>query len=189
MIEFLSQPWPWYVTGPLIGLCVPLVLIFLNKPFGISSTMRDICAMCMPNTNIKFFQYDWKARLWNLAFAFGVVLGAIAVMMLIPNNDVVEISESTREALRENGVSDLTGLVPSEIFSWEKLWSPVTIILLAIGGFLIGFGTRYAGGCTSGHAIMGMSSLSLPSLVAVMGFFTGGLISTWLILPQILKLL
>ena len=189
MIEFISQPWPWYVTGPLLGLCVPLVLLFLNKPFGISSTMRDICAMCMPNTSIKFFKYDWKARLWNLAFAFGVVLGAIFVVNVFPNHDVVEISESTKVALGENGISDLTGLVPKEIFSWEVIQTPVTLILLILGGFLIGFGTRYAGGCTSGHAIMGLSSLSLPSLVAVMGFFAGGLVSTWLILPQILKLL
>lgn len=189
MIEFISQPWPWYVTGPLLGLCVPLVLLFLNKPFGISSTMRDICAMCMPNTSIKFFKYDWKARLWNLAFAGGVILGALLVVLAFPNNDVVEISEGTKLALKENGITDLTGLVPKEIFSWDKIGTPVTLILSIVGGLLIGFGTRYAGGCTSGHAIMGLSSLQLPSLVAVMGFFTGGLISTWLILPQILKLL
>jgi uncharacterized membrane protein YedE/YeeE len=189
MIEFISQPWPWYVTGPLLGLLVPLTLIFLNKPFGISSTFRDMCAMCMPNTSIEFFKYDWKARLWNMVFAIGVVLGAVLVIFVFPNNEMVEISESTKAHLQESGISDLKGLVPYEIFSWENLTSPVTLILLCVGGFLVGFGTRYAGGCTSGHAIMGMSSLSLPSLVAVMGFFTGGLIMTWLILPHILKLL
>jgi len=188
-MEQISQPWPWYIAGPLIGLTVPLMLLLLNKPFGISSTMRDFCAMCLPRTNIKFFQYDWKTYWWNLLFALGVVLGAALVMFFFPNPEFVDISDGTINRLQSLGISDLSGLVPIEIFNWQTLGSPITLIMTCLGGFIVGFGTRYAGGCTSGHAIMGLSMFSLPSLIAVMGFFTGGLTMTWLILPQILKLL
>lgn len=188
-MEQISQPWPWYIAGPLIGLIVPLMLLLLNKPFGISSTMKDICSMCFSGTNIKFFQYDWKSQWWNLLFALGVVLGAAVVTFLFPSPEVVDISEGTINRLQSLGISDLSGLIPIEIFNWESLNSPATLIMICLGGFLVGFGTRYAGGCTSGHAIMGLSMFSLPSLIAVIGFFTGGLTMTWLILPHILKLL
>jgi len=188
-MEYINGPWPWYVAGPLIGLTIPLMLLLLNKPFGISSTMKDICAMCLSGTNIKFFQYDWKTQWWNLLFALGVILGAVLVTTLFPNPETVDISEGTIFRLKSLGMNDLSGLVPMEIFNWKTLSSPTTLIMLCFGGFLVGFGTRYAGGCTSGHAIMGLSMFSLPSLIAVMGFFVGGLATTWLILPQILKLL
>jgi uncharacterized membrane protein YedE/YeeE len=60
--------------------------------------------------------------------------------------------------------------------------------MIVVGGFLVGFGTRYAGGCTSGHAIMGLSNLQWPSLVATISFMVGGFIMANLILPFILKL-
>ncbi|MFT5512357.1 MAG: putative membrane protein YedE/YeeE [Bacteroidia bacterium] len=188
-MEQISQPWPWYITGPLIGLTLPLLLILLNKSFGISSTLRDICAMCLPGTKIKYFQYDWKSQWWNLLFAIGVITGSALVMLFFPNPEVADISEGTITRLKSFGIHDFSGLVPKEIFNWSTLTSPVTLIMICIGGFLIGFGTRYAGGCTSGHAIMGLSMFKLSSLIAVIGFFIGGLIVTWLILPQILKLL
>ncbi len=189
MIELLAKPWPWYVAGPLLGLLVPLIYIFLNKGFGISSTMKDICAMCLPNTNISFFKYDWKSNAWNLVFALGVIFGAFLVYAMIPNVGDVDISKGTAARLNTYGITDLKGLVPSEIFNWTSITSPVTLILLCIGGFLVGFGTRYAGGCTSGHAVTGLSQLSKASFIAVFGFFVGGLISTWILVPQILKLL
>lgn len=188
-MEIISEPWPWYVAGPLIGLIVPLLLLFLNKPFGISSTLRDLCAIGLSNTNIKFFNYDWKSNWWNLLFVAGVILGAALVMLVYPNPEQVDISAETASRLQSFGLTDFTGLMPSEIFNWNTISSPVTIIMVCIGGFLVGFGTRYAGGCTSGHAIMGLSMLSLASLIAVIGFFTGGLIMTWFGIPQILKLL
>jgi uncharacterized membrane protein YedE/YeeE len=189
MIEYFSNPWPWYVAGPIIGLTIPLMLLLLNKPFGISSTMKDICAMCLSGTNIKFFQYDWKSQWWNLLFALGVIFGALLVTTLFPNPETVDISKGTISRLQSLGINDLSGLVPMEIFNWEALSSPTTLIMLCFGGFLVGFGTRYAGGCTSGHAIMGLSMFKPSSLIAVIGFFIGGLTMTWLILPQILKLL
>ena len=172
-----------------MGLIVPLMLLFLNKPFGISTTLRDICALCFSGTNIKLFQYDWKTQWWNLLFAAGIILGAAFVMMYFPNPELVDISESTVKRLQSLGITDLSGLVPIEIFDWKTLGSPVTLIMICMGGFLVGFGTRYAEGCTSGHAIMGLSMFSLPSLIAVTGFFAGGILMTWFILPQILKML
>ena len=187
MLEFISQPWPWYVAGPLLGLLVPFLLLLVNKPFGISSTMMDVCALYLPTSKIKFFQYDVKAWYWNLVFALGVIVGAFMVMLVFPNPEVVQISEGAASILKSRGITDLNGLVPIEIFSWEAVYSPVGIIMLGFGGFLVGFGTRYAGGCTSGHAIMGMSMLSLSSFISVCGFFVGGLFMTWVILPAILK--
>jgi len=189
VIESASDPWPWYIAGPLIGLLVPFVLLFLNKPFGISSTMRDICAMCFSKTNIKFFQYDWKSQSWNLLFALGIVTGAALTRFLIPNQGDVDISDGAIARLQSLGITNLSGLVPTEIFNWATLGSTANLLMICLGGFLVGFGTRYAGGCTSGHAIMGLSMFSLPSLIAVLGFFAGGLIMTWFILPQILNLL
>ena len=188
-MEFLKDPWPWYVAGPLIGLIVPLTYYLFNKGFGISSTMKDICAMCMPNTTVSFFKYDWKANAWNLVFAGGIVLGAFIVLQFFPNVGNVDISPGTQTWLNDNGINDLTGLVPIEIFSWDLLFTPVTLISVVFGGFCVGFGTRWAGGCTSGHAITGMSQFNPASLVAVLGFFAGGLLSSWILLPQILKLL
>lgn len=182
--SFLLSGWPWYVAGPLIGLMVPIIYFFLNKGFGISSTFKDICTMCLPTSNISFFNYDWRSNSWNLIFAAGIVVGAFVVGRFIPNGDV-QISNSTVTYLQSLGISDFSGLVPVELFSWESLSSPLSIVLICIGGFLVGFGTRYAGGCTSGHAISGLSQFSPASLVAVIGFFAGGLISTWFVLPQI----
>lgn len=182
--ELFHSSWPWYVAGPLIGLMVPFIYYFLNKGFGISTTFKDICAMCLPTSNISFFDYDWRANSWNLIFALGIVTGAIMVGQFFPNGDV-QLSDSTLTYLQSIGISDLSGLVPAELFSWEAFGSPISLVLICVGGFLVGFGTRYAGGCTSGHAITGLSQMSPASLVAVIGFFIGGLISTWIVLPQI----
>ena len=74
MVELLSKPWPWYVSGPLIGLMVPLLLLFANKSFGISSSLRHICAACFPG-KIEYFDYNWKREAWNLFFVAGIVVG------------------------------------------------------------------------------------------------------------------
>lgn len=186
-MNLLTQPWPWYITGPLIGLMVPFLLLLGNKAFGISSSLRHFCAMCIP-TKAKFFQYDWKAETWNLVFALGIVLGGLVSGYLLRNPDPVQLSESALESMNQLGIKDLSGLVPSEIFNFSSLLTLRGFILMVVGGFLVGFGTRYAGGCTSGHSIMGISNLQLPSLIATCCFFAGGLIMTWLILPWIMKL-
>ncbi len=184
MIEFISQPWPWYVAGPLIGIVVPALLLLGGKQFGISENLRHMCAM-LP-TKVEFFQYDWKSGLWNLTLLFGIVIGGWIGTNWLGNSDPIAISEATRIDLLALGITDFSGLVPSELFSWENLSSGPGLIFIVLGGFLVGFGTRYAGGCTSGHAISGLANLQLPSLLAVIGFFAGGLIATFFLLPLIL---
>lgn len=185
MIEWIKQPWPWYVAGPLIGLTVPVLLITGNKTFGISSSLRHICAACIP-AGIPFFRYNWKKEIWNLVFVFGIVLGGLIAVYLLSNGNA-SINSRLAAQLNEYGVTDHTGMVPSELFNWNSLLSIKGFFLIGAGGFLIGFGTRYAGGCTSGHAITGLSNLQLPSLIATVSFMTGGFIMANFILPLILK--
>jgi uncharacterized membrane protein YedE/YeeE len=186
-IELVKQPWPWYVAGPLIGLMVPTLLIFGNKTFGISSSLRHICASCFP-AKIPFFQYNWRKEVWNLFFVFGVFIGGIITMLYLKNDAAVVVDPRLVSELLTYGISDYSNLVPVEIFSWASLSTPRGLILMVLGGFLVGFGTRYAGGCTSGHAIMGLSMLQLPSLVATICFMVGGFIMANLILPVILSI-
>lgn len=186
-IELVKQPWPWYIAGPLIGLMVPTLLIFGNKTFGISSSLRHICASCFPS-KIPFFQYNWRKEVWNLFFVFGVFIGGIITMLYLKNDAAVVVDPRLVSELSTYGISDYSSLVPVEIFSWTSLSTPRGIIMMVLGGFLVGFGTRYAGGCTSGHAIMGLSMLQLPSLVATICFMVGGFIMANLILPLILSI-
>lgn len=187
MIELLSQPWAWYVAGPLIGLIVPLLLIIGNKSFGISSSMRHICAACVP-ANVKFFKYDWKKEAWNLYFVAGLFLGALLVTLFFLNLSPISIHPSLAEELAQYGITDLSNLVPKQLFSWENVLTLKGFLMMIVGGFLVGFGARYAGGCTSGHAIMGLSTLQLPSLIATISFMVGGFLMANFILPLILKL-
>lgn len=188
MLDFLTQPWPWYIAGPVIGLTVPLLLLLGGKTFGFSSNFRHICAACMPG-DLQFFKYNWKAEGgWNLVFLVGTILGGFLGGYLLANPEPIQLSASTVQALQtEMGLTDFTGYVPSEIFNWNFLLSGAGLFIMIIGGFLIGFGTRYAGGCTSGHAISGLANLQFASLIAVIGFFIGGLLMTYIILPAILS--
>ena len=185
MNTFLYEPWPWYIAGPLIGLMVPLLLLLANKPFGISSSLRHICAACMPG-KISFFRYDWKKKRWNLVFVAGIFLGGWLASFFTASSEPVQITAETTRQLKALGVEEFNGLMPADIFSWSNLFTPQGLIFMVVGGFLVGFGARYAGGCTSGHAIMGLSYLQWPSLIAVIGFFIGGLIVTHFVLPLLL---
>ena len=187
MPQFFTNPWPWYVAGPLIGLMVPLLLIIGNKTFGISSSLRHICAACIPS-KIPFFQYEWKKEVWNLFFVAGILLGGLVVALLLQNPDPVQINSRLSNELKQYGINNYQGLVPTELFNWNTLFSLKGMVMIVGGGFLIGFGTRYGGGCTSGHAIMGLSNLQWPSLVATISFMAGGFLVANFILPYILKL-
>jgi uncharacterized membrane protein YedE/YeeE len=187
LINILSEPWPWYIAGPLIGLSVPILLLLGNKTFGISSSLRHICAACFP-ANIPFFKYDWKKEVWNLFFAAGILIGAIITVSFLSNNAPVVVDTKLAKELASAGVTNTEGLVPKDLFNWQSLLTPRGFILIVIGGFLVGFGTRYAGGCTSGHSIMGISNLQLPSVIATCCFMIGGFIVANLVLPFILKL-
>lgn len=187
MIEILSKPWPWYVAGPLIGLTVPALLILGNKSFGISSSFRHICAMCMPS-DIPFFKYNWKHEIWNVVFVIGIFIGGVLTAMFLSDPNPIVIHPDLQVDLAKVGITDLSSMVPADLFNWDSLFSLRGVIMMVGGGFLVGFGTRYAGGCTSGHSIMGLSNLQWPSLVATIFFMVGGIIMTNLILPYILAL-
>jgi uncharacterized protein len=186
----LTGTWPWYVAGPLIGLVVPALLLAGGKVFGISANLRHMCAATPAPARLKpsFLRYDWRRTgSWNLVFVLGVTLGGwLAVTYLGMPDSGQAISESTRSSLAALGVEDFSGLVPGDLFTWAWLRTPSGVLVLGLGGFLVGFGARYAGGCTSGHAISGLADFQLPSLVAVAGFFAGGLLATFGLLPLIL---
>ena len=187
IIEVLRRPWPWYIAGPLIGLTVPILLSLGNKSFGISSALRHICAAVIP-ANISFFKYDWKQGIWNLFFVTGITLGGFVATFWLANPDTIVISQSTKTTLAALGISNFSGLMPADIFSVNNIFNLKGLIFFVFGGFLVGFGTRYAGGCTSGHAIMGLASLQWPSLVATISFMIGGFACTHLLLPFLLEL-
>ena len=184
MLSFLSQPWPWYVAGPLIGLMVPLLLFAGNKSLGVSSSFRHICAAVLPKIS-DFFKYDWKDFSWNLLFVAGIVLGGFIGAVFLQNPHPIAISAGTKSLLGGWGIADFSGYIPAQLFGWNHLGLK-SLYLLVVGGFLVGFGTRYAGSCTSGHTIFGLSTLSWISLIATVCFFIGGLAASWVFLPLLL---
>ncbi|HEY4650934.1 MAG TPA: YeeE/YedE thiosulfate transporter family protein [Pontibacter sp.] len=184
MLEFLSQPWPWYVSGIAI-VVVMVLLLFFGKAFGFSSNLRVICAACGAGRHSTFFDFNWRAQTWNLLFLVGAIVGGFISSEFLTNGEAVQLSQATIQDLSQLGMAAPEALQPAEIFSLDALFTAKGFLLLLLGGFAIGFGSRYAGGCTSGHAISGLSNLQVPSLIAVIGFFIGGLITTWLLLPLI----
>ena len=171
MLEFLKQPWAWYVAGHLIGLTVPALLILDNKTLGISSSVRYVCAACIPS-KIPFFNYDWKKEAWNLVFVAGIILGAFIVATFLSNPNSVNINPKLVDELNQYRITEQHSLLPEQLFNWQQVLTIKGLFFIVIGGFLVGFGTRYAGGCTSGHAIMGLYNLQLPSLIATISLQT-----------------
>lgn len=193
MLELLQQPWHWAFSGFMISLTM-FILLFWGKSFGMSATMRAMCAAGGAGKKISFFDFDWKAQSWNLLFALGAVLGGYIASTYLASPAPVNISPATIAHLQSwgiaypNTIQEGTGYLPLDLFNFETLFSLKGLILFVGGGFLVGFGARYAGGCTSGHAISGLSNLQIPSLIAVIGFFIGGLLMTQFLLPLILEL-
>lgn len=181
----ILQPWPWYISGPLLAL-IMFVLIYFGKTFGMSSNLRTFCTIAGAGKKTKFFDFDWKTQKWNLTVVLGAVIGGFIAHFLLSAPVDIDLNPKTIESLSSLGFEKAgESLLPPELFSWDALFSVKGLSILVIGGFLVGFGTRYAGGCTSGHAITGLSSLQLPSLIAVIGFFLGGLIMVHLLFPLI----
>ena len=187
MMELIRQPWPWYVAGPLIGLVVPFVYWYGGRKWGVSQSLQHMCAALLPR-RIEYFTYDWRKQgAWSLAMIVGTLAGGyLGGRLLSTPDDVVAISQATRADLAELGIRDFSGMLPSDVFSLEALLTPAGFVLVLVGGFLVGFGARYANGCTSGHAISGLANFQLSSLLAVLGFFAGGLISAHLLLGLLL---
>jgi len=169
---------------------VMFLLLWFGGEFGVSSNLRTLCSISGAGKYSSFFDWDWRSKIWNIVFVGGAIIGGHIASHYLASDVPVQIASSTQEHLSSIGIitpqtmSEGAGFVPSEIF--DSPFTFVNLLLLVGGGFLIGFGTRYAGGCTSGHAISGLSNLQLPSLIAVIGFFIGGLFVTWIVLPNIL---
>ena len=179
-MELLSQTWHWSISGFLIGL-VMLLLIYFGKTFGMSSNLRSLCAMTGIGKKIPFFDWDWKSQRWNMVVVVGAMLGGFVAVHFLHDISNVSLNPKTIEQLSLMGIDEPNGkLLPNSLFENS---SPKMIFVLIFGGILIGFGSRYAGGCTSGHAISGLSNLQIPSLKAVIGFFVGGLIMAHFLLP------
>lgn len=182
-MQWIYEPWPWYVAGPLIALTM-FILLALGKQFGMSSNLRTICSALGAGKTADFFRFDWKAQRWNLMVVIGAVIGGFIASTYLSNNKV-EINPKVADQLATDYGMTSAGesYLPTELFATENLSDPFVLGILLVGGLLVGFGARYAGGCTSGHAISGLSNLQLPSLIAVVGFFIGGLLMVHLIFP------
>ncbi|WP_452224790.1 YeeE/YedE family protein [Lacinutrix chionoecetis] len=183
-MSIIYQTWPWYVSGFLIA-CIMLFLLLMGKKFGMSSNLRTFCAACGAGKASDFFKFDWKSSRWNLLVVLGAMLGGFIASHYLSNSEIPAISEATKASLSNLNISTENGYLPVELFSMEALSDIKAIVILIVGGLLIGFGARYAGGCTSGHAISGLSNLQLPSLIAVIGFFIGGLVMVHFLFPFI----
>lgn len=183
-MEFILQPWAWYASGPLIALSMFLMYYF-GRSLGISSNLESLCSMTGAGKLVEYFKFDWRKKKWNLIFMLGLILGGFLSSNYLSSTNTVAISQQTKTELNDLGFKNAGDTyMPTEIFNVENL-NIKTIAILLIAGFLVGFGARYAGGCTSGHAIVGLSMLQMPSLISVIGFFIGGLTMTWLIYPLI----
>lgn len=182
-MDVIMQPWPWYVAGPLIAL-VMFLLFYFGKKFGVSSNLETICSIGGAGKIIDFFKFDWKQNSWNLLFMVGAVLGGFIAYQWMTPSEAVAINPKTVQELSEIGFQHAGATyLPPELFSVDAMFTVKGFLILIISGILVGFGARYAGGCTSGHGIVGLSNLELPSLISVIGFFIGGIVMTWFILP------
>jgi uncharacterized membrane protein YedE/YeeE len=184
-MDYILQPWPWYVAGPLIALCMYL-MFFFGKKFGVSSNLETICSMAGAGKLVNYFKFDWKKNKWNLTFVAGLIIGGFIANQWLAPDQSVALNPDVISDLSEIGIQNAGAqYLPDEIFSLNALFSLKGLLILVSAGLLVGFGARYAGGCTSGHGIVGLSKLYTESFIAVGGFFIGGLIMTWLILPYI----
>lgn len=184
-MNWIYEPWPWYVSGPLIAL-VMFILLMVGKNLGMSSNLRTMCTICGAGKTSDFFRFDWKAQRWNLIVVLGVIIGGFIGSNFLSKDTLIDLNPKIVTDLQSKGlISSDTAYMPDMLFSNDAFTDPKSLVLLIIGGLLVGFGARYAGGCTSGHAISGLSNLQLPSLIAVIGFFIGGLIMVHLLFPLI----
>lgn len=185
MLEIIREPWPWYVAGPLITLTM-ILLLFSGRRFGVSSNFSSLCSMAGAGKLSDYFNFDWKQNSWNLVFILGTIIGGFIAHQFMMGNEGVALATETIQNLESLGFENPGATFePNEIYSLEALSSWQGLVILILGGFFVGFGARYADGCTSGHAISGLCNLQFPSLISVIGFFIGGLTMVWFILPKI----
>jgi len=182
-MDFISQPWAWYVAGPIIAF-IMFLLYYFGERFGVSSNLETFCSIGGAGRFVDYFKIDWKQNSWNLIFVAGAIAGGFIASQWLSPSDVVALNPQTVQDLADIGIQNAgSTYLPDEIFSIDTMLTFKGFFILLIAGVMVGFGARWAGGCTSGHAIVGLSNLELPSLISVIGFFIGGLVMTWLILP------
>lgn len=154
------EPLHWAVAGVAIALITLALLFLTNRRLGISTGFEDVCALALPRPYFQRASLRAEGR-WRLAFLAGLVIGGF-------------LSAATSGGWAPTwslGIFDeALGLGPAGKLLW-----------MFAGGWCIGFGTRLAGGCTSGHGIFGMSNLEVPSLLATLSFMVGGIVTTHLV--------
>jgi uncharacterized protein len=185
MLELIKQTWSWWFSGAAIA-AIMFFMLFFGQSFGFSANLRTICSAAGCGKLVKFFDFNWKSQIWNLVFLVGAIIGGFIANQFLSTGEPVNISAETIQDLSKIGISAPISAQPDELFSLQAIFSLKGFLILALGGLMVGFGARYGGGCTSGHAISGLSDMQLPSLIAVVGFFIGGLAMTYLLFPLIL---
>lgn len=188
IVNYISQPWPWYVAGPLIGLVIILLQWIDNKPLAASASYRHVCSAAFPNGIPFLINYNWKSESWNLFFVAGITIGGFVAGNILSPPANIAISHETTAQLQSTGIHETAGFAPAQLFSFDALQTIPGIIVVVLGGFLIGFGSRYAGGCVSGHCMTGISDLQWTSVLATGSIFAGGIFTSYYLLPLILKL-
>lgn len=188
VLEFLNSFWPWYIGGPLLGLTVPLLVLTTGRQLGISLCFKPPLSILF-GKKIQYFNYDWSADLWRVVFVTGILIGGFLGMQIFGYAGGAGVSNATVQDLAAIGVTDFSHFLPFDLFGIDKVTDPSIILYLVSGGFLVGFGARYANGCTSGHAIMGISYFQVASMIATASFFVGGMIMTHLIFPYVMEAL
>lgn len=185
-MNILTSPWPWYTSGAAIG-CIMLTLLFLGRRFGLSTNLKSLCALGGAGRWSGYFADGWRPHVWNLVFAFGAAVGGALTVLMGAKDRVIAISAGTVTRLEELGISRNAGLMPDSLFGEPASENMVAWMLWIVGGFLVGFGARWASGCTSGHGISGLSALQKGSFLALLGFFGGGLFVTRILYPWVLS--
>jgi uncharacterized protein len=128
---------------------------------------------------------DWNAFTPGAALAGGLLIGLAAALLLLLNGRIAGISGVVGGLLRpvrgDIGwrVAFMLGLVGAPLIHGLVAALPATRIdagnaTLVAAGLLVGFGTRWGGGCTSGHGVCGIARLSPRSLVATLAFMGAG---------------
>jgi uncharacterized membrane protein YedE/YeeE len=148
------------VAGAAIAAVTLALLYLANRRLGISTGFEDLCSLALP---LPYFRRSTllAARGWRLPFVGGLVLGGVL------------------SAALGGGWSPTWAL---GMFDTTIGWGPAgKVAWMFVGGLFIGFGTRLAGGCTSGHGIFGLSNFERPSLVSTLSFMLGGLVTTQLV--------
>ncbi len=150
------ERWPFWAGGAAIGTFLLTFLVYGRRMLGVSTGFEDVCAA----------PFTAQARKsWRLPFMVGIAAGGLLASTL------------------SGGV-----VLTTAMGTFDTLWHaslPVKIALFTTGGILIGFGTRLAGGCTSGHGISGVAQLAPSSLIATATFMSSGFITTQLLISAL----